>query len=128
VMTLLGPSPSVTAIADTAIIAALSLVVAGLVMLLLLRSVMRASGRSRGVVLNAALAGGDASNGEEAELLGEEGVSTSPLRPAGIALIHGQRRDVVTEGEYVPLGERVVVTRVDGNRIVVRRPPLPQEA
>jgi membrane-bound serine protease (ClpP class) len=37
--------------------------------------------------------------------------------------MNGTRVDVVTEGEYVELGEPIEVIRVDGNRIVVRRAP-----
>jgi len=55
--------------------------------------------------------------------LGKRGVAASTLRPAGIAHLNGTRVDVVTEGEYVELGEPIEVMRVDGNRIVVRRVP-----
>ncbi|MGA6924164.1 MAG: NfeD family protein, partial [Desulfosarcina sp.] len=53
--------------------------------------------------------------------LGKSGIALSPLRPAGIAEIEGERVDVVSDGELVDPGVAVVVTRVDGNRIVVRR-------
>jgi membrane-bound serine protease (ClpP class) len=53
--------------------------------------------------------------------LGKRGVAATALRPAGIARIEGARVDVVTDGEYVEAGETISVTRVDGNRIVVRR-------
>jgi membrane-bound serine protease (ClpP class) len=43
------------------------------------------------------------------------------LRPAGIAEIDGERIDVVAEGEMIEAGATIVVSRVDGNRIVVRR-------
>lgn len=55
------------------------------------------------------------------DLPGKEGVTESALRPSGIALIEGERYDVVTEGEYVPAQTRIKVIRVDGNRIVVGR-------
>ena len=51
--------------------------------------------------------------------LGRSGTATSPLRPAGIATIGGQRLDVVSDGAFIEAGAPVVVTRVDGNRIVV---------
>jgi membrane-bound serine protease (ClpP class) len=41
------------------------------------------------------------------------------LRPAGIATIDGARVDVVSDGAFIEAGAAVVVTRVDGNRIVV---------
>ena len=53
--------------------------------------------------------------------LGKKGRASSPLRPAGIAEIEGERVDVVSEGELIDAGLVVEVTRVDGNRIVVRR-------
>ncbi len=53
--------------------------------------------------------------------LGRTGVTVSPLRPAGIADIDGSRVDVVSDGGFIEAGVPVVVTRVDGNRIVVRR-------
>jgi len=53
--------------------------------------------------------------------LGRGGRTTSPLRPAGFAEIDGERVDVVSEGEMIEAGVSVVVSRVDGNRIVVRR-------
>ncbi|MGB7948234.1 MAG: NfeD family protein [Candidatus Binatia bacterium] len=53
--------------------------------------------------------------------LGKSGTALSPLRPAGIAEIEDQRVDVVSDGEFIDSGEPIVVTRVDGNRIVVRR-------
>lgn len=53
--------------------------------------------------------------------LGKDGLAVSPLRPSGIADIAGERLDVVSDGEFIEAGAQVVVARVDGNRIVVRR-------
>jgi membrane-bound serine protease (ClpP class) len=54
--------------------------------------------------------------------LGQHGTAASPLRPAGLANLAGERVDVVSEGEFIDTGEPIEVIRVDGNRIVVRRP------
>jgi membrane-bound serine protease (ClpP class) len=54
--------------------------------------------------------------------LGKRGTAASPLRPAGLAHIDDERVDVVSEGEFIDAGEPLEVIRVDGNRIVVRRP------
>lgn len=51
--------------------------------------------------------------------LGRRGAASSPLRPAGIATIDGTRLDVVSDGGFIEAGAPIVVTRVDGNRIVV---------
>ncbi|MGH9628013.1 MAG: NfeD family protein, partial [Bryobacteraceae bacterium] len=59
--------------------------------------------------------------------LGRTGTALSPLRPAGIAKIDGARVDVVSDGSFIDAGAAIEVTRVDGNRIVVRRPAPPQE-
>ncbi len=53
--------------------------------------------------------------------LGKKGRASSALRPAGIAEIEGERVDVVSDGELIDAGQLVEVTRVDGNRIVVRQ-------
>jgi membrane-bound serine protease (ClpP class) len=53
--------------------------------------------------------------------LGKDGLAVSPLRPSGIADIAGERVDVVSDGEFIEAGAQIVVARVDGNRIVVRR-------
>ena len=52
---------------------------------------------------------------------GRVGRTLSMLRPAGIAEIDGERLDVVSEGDLIDANETIVVTRVDGNRIVVRQ-------
>lgn len=55
--------------------------------------------------------------------LGKRGTAASPLRPAGIADIEGERVDVVSDGDFIDAGDSITVVRVDGNRIVVRRLP-----
>ena len=52
--------------------------------------------------------------------LGRIGTALSPLRPAGVADIDGARVDVVSDGGFVEAGAAIEVTRVDGNRVVVR--------
>ncbi|MEC7225841.1 MAG: NfeD family protein [Candidatus Latescibacterota bacterium] len=54
------------------------------------------------------------------EIVGKEGVTVSELRPAGIALIGERRTDVVTDGEFVAVGQAVRVVEARGNRVVVR--------
>jgi len=53
-------------------------------------------------------------------LLGASGTALSFLRPAGVATFGQNRVDVLTEGEFVPAGTPVRVTRVEGARIFVR--------
>ncbi len=52
---------------------------------------------------------------------GKQGTALTTLRPAGtMELEDGTRLDVVTEGEFIPHGEKIEVIRVEGARIVVR--------
>ena len=59
-------------------------------------------------------------------LVGRPGVARSFLRPAGVAVVDGNRVDVLTEGDFVQAGTNVVVTRVEGARVFVR--PASEEA
>jgi membrane-bound serine protease (ClpP class) len=53
-------------------------------------------------------------------LVGRLGFATSYLRPAGVANVDGRRVDVLTEGDFVPAGAAIRVTRVEGARIFVK--------
>ncbi|MCP4199454.1 MAG: nodulation protein NfeD [Proteobacteria bacterium] len=52
---------------------------------------------------------------------GESGVAESFLRPAGIARFGSRRIDVMSEGDFIDRGEKVVIVRVEGNRVIVRK-------
>jgi membrane-bound ClpP family serine protease len=54
-------------------------------------------------------------------LLGREGVALTTLRPAGMTGIGNRKYSVVTGGEMVDKDEAVVVAKVEGNRVVVRK-------
>ncbi|RCK79616.1 MAG: hypothetical protein OZSIB_4088 [Candidatus Ozemobacter sibiricus] len=54
------------------------------------------------------------------DLLNLEGVTLSPLRPSGFVRIGTQKYEVVSEGDFVERHQRVVVTAVEGTKIVVR--------
>ncbi|MCX7006872.1 MAG: hypothetical protein NTY53_06435 [Kiritimatiellaeota bacterium] len=60
-------------------------------------------------------------------LTGTEGEALSPLRPAGLALLGGQRVDVVAESSWIAAGAKVRVIEVAGNRIVVRQIAPPKD-
>jgi membrane-bound serine protease (ClpP class) len=51
--------------------------------------------------------------------IGDSGVATTPLRPAGKVSIDKNLCDVVTEGQFIDAGMTVVVSQIQGNRIVV---------
>ncbi|MGD1000492.1 MAG: NfeD family protein [Candidatus Brocadiia bacterium] len=54
------------------------------------------------------------------DLVGQEGVALTALRPAGMARFGDKKVDVVSEGEVVDRDARVRVVEVKGNRVVVR--------
>jgi membrane-bound serine protease (ClpP class) len=100
----------------------LSLLVAVLASFLLLRFMPRTPFGRQLILAGGLGTGHEYGSAPESDLrwLGKRGRTSSPLRPAGIAEIEGTRVDVVSEGELIEPGMPVEVTRVDGNRIVVR--------
>ena len=52
--------------------------------------------------------------------LGREGTTTTVLRPTGIAEFDGVRLNVCSDGEFIPAGVKVQITRVEGSRVLVR--------
>jgi membrane-bound serine protease (ClpP class) len=84
----------------------------------------------RGLVLGTGMAadlGYVSAAANDRHWVGRTGTSLSPLHPAGIADIEGSRLDVVSDGDFIDAGSTVEITRVDGNRIVVRRSAPRQE-
>jgi len=57
---------------------------------------------------------------EFTDLLNQEGITLSILRPAGIAKFGGKRVDVVADGSWIDSGKPIKVTRVEGVRILVK--------
>ena len=57
---------------------------------------------------------------EKPELLDQTGVAHTNLRPSGIAMINGQRIDVVSEGGMIERGTPLRVVAIEGMRVVVR--------
>ena len=54
------------------------------------------------------------------QYLGKEGITTTPLKPAGTVDIDGTYLDVVSENKFIDAKQKVKVVSVEGNRIVVR--------
>ncbi|MBT8400831.1 MAG: hypothetical protein KJO98_10160, partial [Rhodothermia bacterium] len=54
------------------------------------------------------------------DLVGQEGITITPLRPSVMAEIGGDRFDVTSVSDYVPAGIAVIVRSVRGGRIEVR--------
>lgn len=80
----------------------------------------------RGLILEAAIADratarDERPESEQAALIGAHGVAITVLRPAGKAEVCGNRLDVVTDGEFIDVGADIIVSAVEGARVVVRR-------
>ncbi len=58
---------------------------------------------------------------EYGSLLGKEGVALTLLRPAGTAIIEGEKVSVVTEGDFIEKDSPIRVLKVEGYRIVVEK-------
>ena len=95
----------------------------GLVFVLLATPLMIYFGIRR-LSLRKSLVTGDAAEGSKAdldELIEQEGVAKSVLRPAGIATFGTRRVNVVTRGDMIEADAKVKVIAVEGNRVVVKR-------
>lgn len=55
------------------------------------------------------------------DLLGKELVAFTDLRPSGTATYNNVKYDVVTEGEFINKGSNLIVTHVEGMRIIVQK-------
>jgi membrane-bound serine protease (ClpP class) len=123
VMSLTGGGATAGSILIAAARVVFSLLFAIVLSLVLLRFLPRLPAARR-LVLDTVLGSGQTAGSAPASdlrWLGKQGRAASPLRPAGIAHFDGERVDVVSDGEVIEAGQEIEVTRVDGNRIVVRR-------
>nr|WP_309241918.1 nodulation protein NfeD [Brevibacillus daliensis] len=57
---------------------------------------------------------------DQTHLVGEVGTALTPLRPAGVIEVKGQRIDAVTLGGFVAPGVKIEVVQVEGTRVVVQ--------
>lgn len=55
--------------------------------------------------------------------LGSEGKTITALRPSGTADFSGVKLDVVSDGEYISKNTTIIISKIDGNRIIVRQKP-----
>lgn len=64
----------------------------------------------------------------KSELIGRTGVTLTPLRPSGIAMIGEKRLDVMATGTFIEEGQPVEVVNAEGMHILVRPVVLENEA
>jgi membrane-bound serine protease (ClpP class) len=121
VLAMVGGSPTAGDVAQALAVLGASLVITVAVAYAWLRH-LPTSGRFSGLFLrhSAAQSEGYVSALPRPDLVGQDGVAVTDLRPAGLAQIGAERVDVVTEGEYVSQGTPVRVLRSEGYRHIVR--------
>ena len=121
VLAMMGAHPSAGDTAQALAVLGVSLFITIAVIYAWLRHLPN-SGRFSGLLLRGAVhkSQGFVSSPSRGDLIGQDGVAVTDLRPSGTARVGGERLDVVTEGEYVPQGSRVQVVQSDGYRHVVR--------
>jgi membrane-bound serine protease (ClpP class) len=123
VMSMVGPGDTPQFIIQTTGRVVFSILLALAALLVFMRFLPRMP-IGRKLILDTALEAGqgfESAPASDHALIGKTGKTTTPLHPAGIAQIEGERIDVVSEGELIDAGELISVVRVDGNRVVVRR-------
>jgi membrane-bound serine protease (ClpP class) len=55
------------------------------------------------------------------ELLDKNGKALTDLRPSGAAIIDDKRYDVITNGEYLVKGTKIIVVEEEGSKIIVEK-------
>lgn len=100
---------------------AVSLVVAIVIFLLLLKRLPTSKLWSRLILKEAETKHAGFSSSQDYSLyLGKTGITPTGLRPAGAMIIDGSQLDVVSEGQFVEPNTLIKVVSITGNRIVVR--------
>jgi len=64
---------------------------------------------------------GYTSSKKELSYIGKTGIADTPLRPSGVVIIDGRRIDAQSQGEFIIKGTKVIVTDVDGMKIIVKK-------
>lgn len=57
---------------------------------------------------------------QDSDLVGQQGVTVTELRPVGAGMFSGKRLDIIAEGEFIDAETAVVIVAARGSRIVVR--------
>lgn len=102
---------------------AIAFTIALVVAIVLFRSIGLQKGPFRRLVLEDRTTTelGYVSNVSRLELIGQEGITATPLRPSGAAIFNNERVDVVSESNFIEKNQKVKVVKVEGVRVVVRK-------
>jgi len=121
ILLVLGIVFTARSLLDALVILLIILAILAIALSLVLHSAAR--GRlSRALVLTDSLESQSGYIGTEdlEYFLGKEGTTITILRPSGTADFDGVRLDVVSEGDFIPIGTKVKIIKVEGRKIVVR--------
>lgn len=118
VMMLVGETVTGPAVVEAMTLVSISLILSVIGAVILLRLLFGKSSDSK-LVLDNGYAEPNV-NTPNTVKIGDTGITTTMLRPAGIALINGQRIDVVTQGDLMEAQQAVIVHSIEGNRVVVK--------
>ena len=58
---------------------------------------------------------------ERTDLIGKKGITLTMLRPTGYIEIDGEKLEAYTESEFIEANTEIIVVKVEGNKIFVRR-------
>ncbi len=96
------------------------IVALGILMAVMLGLLSRKKFRSP-IVLDEDLKEGSPISASDLEyLLKKEGTASTDLRPAGKGDFEGIELDIFSEGPYIKKGSRIVISRINENRLMVR--------
>ncbi len=100
----------------------IALLVTVIVSVILFKTMGLERGFFRHIILNDSTSSeqGYVSSVNRLDLIGLEGTAVTPLRPSGTAEFDGERLDVVTEGVFIGVNQKVKIKKTEGSRIVVR--------
>lgn len=100
-----------------------SLIGAMILITLLARLLPKSKGPLGGLILQTSLdkSAGYTTAESHQEFVGKKGVSLSMLRPSGTAKIGDAIVDVISEGEFIPSNQNILVKEVRGAQVIVQK-------
>ncbi len=118
---LLGVVLAANSVLEAVLLVIIIVLLLCLILSLFLRSASKGRLAKTPLVLSAAARkeAGYSSAEDLSSFLGRTGVAVTRLRPSGVADFDGVRLDVVSDGEFIDKGTPLVISKVEGNRIVV---------
>ena len=122
VMGMVGQVPTFDQVFNAAGLVSLSIILVGVATWALVRHLPR-SNRFSGLFLRDSTSRetGYLSAPPREDLVGQRGVTSTDLRPTGVAIVNDERIHVVTEGPWLEAGTPIRVLEVASGRVLVRR-------